>query len=339
MRIVSIAPRAETNCVDPTIVLDVVLGFFRGQRLPVDVAVQIRTEDKKLLGVARALTSAHPERIGLDANESGSQTENTLPVQVALSLTPKQLDYLDGLRAKHRKGDVVLECTAEAVFLVSKIVNARLKVGPQVQAQQRAEESGAMVVYQSSTRDSFYSQQTNMWILSGDGGRTYLERETLRYAATLVIGSSDWLHDYVTPWRTTRYMVVELPQQELLTSAPNIEQRVNTAIEAANRAMANLARGEWNDVIEDLRAVWELLRNQDIAGVLQRDGYPQDAIAAFTTIVQQQFTLASKFLHRVDQTGQRINPEIRASKEDAMVCLSAAMSLLNLIARKAVRLS
>jgi len=178
-----------------------------------------------------------------------------------------------------------------------------------------------------------------MWVLSGDGGRKFMERETLRHGATVTISSGDWLHDYSSPWRTTQYLVVELPQPEFLTSAPNLEQRVNAAIEAAKASTDNIAKGEWNDALQDLRPVWELLRKQsDITDLLQRDGYTADAITAVEAIVQQQFTLAPKFLHRTDPSGKRINPEIRASKEDALVCYTCAMSLLNLISRKSARL-
>jgi F0F1-type ATP synthase delta subunit len=346
MRIVSIIPRPESQCVDPTLGFDLVIGFQRGHRLPVELGVQVRTEDKKFLGVARPITLGHPERLGLETLESSSPNEVMVQAQVSFALSSKQVDYLDGLRSQHRKRDVVLECSVEVQFLVSKIVNGGFKLGPQVPAQERGAlaantEAGQLVVYQPQNhREPFHPQQSNMWLLSGDGGRTYLEREALRHAATVVISSGDWLHDYVAPWRTTRYLVVELPQPELLTASPNIEQRVNAAIEAGRKAADNVARGEWNDVIEDLRPVWELLRNHpDLTNLLQRDGYTPDAIAAFTAIVQQQFTLASKFLHRLDQSGQRINPELSASKEDAFVCYSCAMSFLHLIARKAARLN
>lgn len=194
------------------------------------------------------------------------------------------------------------------------------------------------VVYRQLDPD-FYSPFSNMWVLSADGNRTFMELETLRSPRTVAIKSSDWLHDYSSPWRTTRYLVVELPQPEFLTSAANIEQRVNPAIDAAKSASDNIARGEWNDAIKDLRSVWELLRNQsDIADLFRRDGYSDVAIAAVKEIVKQQFDLASKFMHSTDQSGKQINPVLKASKEDALFCYACAMSLLNLVSRKSARL-
>lgn len=340
MRIASIIPTPDIQCVEPTLVLDLMIAFPRGQRLPLDVAVQIHTEDKKLLGVARPTSMGGQDKLPLDAPEFGSgNNEFSVPARVVLGLSPKQVDYIEGLRSKHRKGDVVLTCQIEVPFLASRMVLAGLQ--PVESKAGDALNAAKMVAYkQYNSREPFYSQVTNMWVLSADGGRTFLERETLRCTMPVTISSGDWLHDYASPWRTTQYMVVELPQPEILTSTPNIEQRVNTAIEAAKNASRNLAKGDWNDVLEDLRPVWELLRNDaDIAGLLQRDGYPPDAITSFNDSVKAQFNLASKFVHRLDRSGTRIAPEIRASKEDAFVCYSFAMSLLNLVARKATRLS
>lgn len=339
MRIVTIIPKPEPQCVESSLFLDLVLAFHRGQRIPLDLLVQVRTEDKRLLGVAHP-SAFGQDKLGLEAGESGQSSEATLAVQVVLPLSPKQIDYVEGLRSKHRKGDVVLECAVEGQFLVSKVVNAPLKTGKDLQPQGHGDGGGKVVLYkQQDHRDPFHSQVTNMWVLSGDGGRMFMERDTLRHTATITISSGDWLHDFATPWRATRYMVVELPQPELLTSTSNIDHRVNAAIDAARKAAESLSKGDWNDVVEDLRPVWELLRNEaDIKGLLGRDGYTAEAITSFNESVKAQFDLASKFVHRTDRTGNRIMPELRASKEDAFLCYSFAMSLLNLVSRKAMRL-
>jgi hypothetical protein len=47
MRVVSITPKPELQCVEPTLLLDLVFAFQRGQRIPLDVGLQVRTEDKR----------------------------------------------------------------------------------------------------------------------------------------------------------------------------------------------------------------------------------------------------------------------------------------------------
>lgn len=334
MRILTITPRPDIPAVEPLVMLDVVTVFQRGQQALLDLTVKVRTQDNKLLGIARP-TGFSNQQLSLAANGE-SMGEAQVSLQVVLSLSPKQVDYLEGLRSQHRKGDVVLPCEIEAQFLVSKTVNAHLHV-----TEERASPGGNAVTYRNhSGRDLFAPRYADMWVLSGDNGRVFMETHTIQHQQTVTIGSGDWLHDYAARWGGTRYVVVELPQPEILVSpvTPNITQRVNTAIEAAKRAAENVTKGEWSDVIEDLRPVWELIRNDaDIASLLQRDGYPQDAIAAFNESIKQQFTFASKFMHRLDQ-GQQIRPEIRASKEDAWLCYTFAMAVLNLVTRKATRL-
>lgn len=313
--------------------------------------MRLRTEDNKLLGVARPMGFVE-QPLALAALAQGESTvEAQVRLNVVLALSPKQLDYLEDRRARHRKGDVVLFCDVEAQLLVSKTVNAYLHVsesGSQSGGSGRVPEGhstgliqGPVYYKEHTTRDPFASKLMNMWVLSGDNGRAFLEVDTLRHQESVTIRASDWIHDYAGPWHNARYLVIELPQSESLAPpvTPEIAERLNAAIEAAKRAAENIGRGDWNDVIEDLRQVWELLRNHaELTQLLARDGYTSDAITALNGSIQQQFDLASKFMHRTDRSGRRINPEIRASKEDALLCYAFAMALLNLLTRKAMRL-
>ena len=339
MRVVKVTPNPDLQCVESTLFLDLVLAFQHGQRIPLNLLVRVCTEDKRFLGVARPSTLGQ-DRVGLDASEVSQSNETNLSVQVVLPLSSKQIDHVEELRAKHRKGDVVLECEVEGLFLVSKVVNAPVRVAQDMQSQGHGSGGAKSLLYkQQDSREAFHSPISNLWLLSGDGGRTFMERQTMRHTVTVTISSGDWLHDFATPWRAIKYMVVELPQPTLLTSTPNIDQRVNAAINAAGKAGESLSKGDWNDVVEDLRPVWELLRDEvDMRDLLLRDSYTPEAITAINNSVKAQFDLASKFVHRTDRTGVRITPEIRASKEDALLCYSFAMSLLNLVSRKIMRL-
>lgn len=338
MRVLSVTPKPESQCIEPTLMLEAIIAFQSRQRIPLDAITTVRTEDRRFLGIART-TTLGDAKLSLDtASESDEKSEQQLTVQLVLPFSPRQLDYIEELRSKHHKRDVVLTCELEVQTLVSKAVNAHLELGPDIQGENG--QSGKAVLYRYRSRaEPFSTSYTHMWILSGNGGRTFIERETIRYNATVTISASDWLHDYVSPWRGTRYLVVELPQPDVLISTPGIEEKINAAIEAAKKASGNLAKGEWNDVLEDLRPVWELLRRQDdIKALLERDGYTPEAIKAFNESIHYQFELASKFVHRVGKPPSReVLPEIRASKEDAHLCYSFAMALLNLVSRKAFR--
>lgn len=334
----SIVPRTDDTYIEPVLLWDIVVSYEMGKRVPLGFNVIIHTEDQKILGVARP-SSLGIGDLGLEAGSEATKTiEQSSNWQVVLPLSAKHLDHLEELRARNPRRDVVLQCHVEVQFLVSKVVNAYLRPGPEI-AGDRGKPLQA-VVYDWQAHP-FQTQYNTMWILSGEGGRTFVRCETKRFSQMIVIRASDWVHDYLSPWRQTRYVLIELPQPEILTSAPGIEGRVNAAIEAVKKASENLAKGEWTDVIEDLRPVWELVRkHSDIKDLLKADGYTEAAVKAFDEIMKQHFELASKFAHRLDRApSESILPELHASREDAQFCFSNAMTALNLISRKSLRRS
>ncbi len=332
MHLDSISTRSDVLSVEPALVFDVKFSLQRGKDVPIGYSLAVRTEDKRLLGVATPTATPLPsgtESLPVDA-AGANDNRVTWAVQAVLPLTPRLLDHLDDIRAKNRKQDVVLHCEIGADWLTSKCVVTPLVPDPQRAITYAAEKASA----------TFHSQYSDLWVLSGDGGRTFMERGRSVSGQVVTIRGSDWVHDYLAGWKQTRFVVVELPEAEILANPLNVAERVNAAIASIKKAAANVERGEWNDVLEDLRPVWELLRNDaDIQGMLKRDGYTDEAVSAFNESVKQQFALASKFVHRTDPTGRKVSPEIRANKEDAMMCYSFALSLVNLISRKTHRLT
>lgn len=335
MTLDSITVRTDTPTVEPSLVFDVAFMLQRGKEVPLGFTVTVRSEDKVLLGPAVPCAAPVPngnESLPMDAGSN----ENRIPwlSRVVLPLTPRLLNHLEDVRAKHRKQDVVLLCDVETNWLSAKTVLAPLAPA---QTAQQAQPRGVAYV-EPSPGAPFYSQFSNMWVLSGDGGRTFIERGRALTPQVVTIRASDWIHDHVAAWKNTKFVLVELPEVELLAGPTKPAERVNAAIESIRKATDNLQRGEWNDVLEDLRPVWELLRNHaDVQDLLKRDGYTPEAIDAFNESVNKQFTLASKFIHRID-LGKKVSPEIRANKEDALMCYSFAMTLVNLVTRKALRL-
>jgi hypothetical protein len=344
MRLLSIIPKPNALFVDPTLEFELVFGFRRGQQVPLDFTLVVATADGRLMGTARPTlapsTGATNDPLPLDASTLNTGEANWV-VRASLPLTARQLDHIEDLRSKERKGDVVLNCDIEAASFASRATVAAVVPGPEAQDKAGKDSGQHFVFYlrNQSARDRFYSQYSDMWLLSGDSSRTFLQRETFRHPMKITISSGDWVHDYTAAWRATRYMVVELPQPSFVILTPEVEKRLAGAVSAVNKASQDMLKGEWNDVVEDLRPVWELLRNDvDIQQLLARDGYTPAAVAAFNESVRQQFELASKFLHKTDKAGNAA-PEIRAAKEDAFLCYSFALSVVNLVSRKAERLA
>ncbi len=343
MKVVSVSVQRHAETIEPGLVVNIVVSFLKGRELPFTATAVVRTEDRRILGVARALTGLG-DKLALDAVE-GATSDATAHIHLELPLVPRHLDHIEAVREGNRKNDVVLSFDFEICSLVSKTLLAYMQRGhdlgiPSVET--RVHQNADPVFYVDRlSGSSFHTQTNNMFVLSGDGGRTFIERVTHKESRPATIGSGDWVHDYLAEWKSTRYVVVELPAPPVLsTKTPEIDERVNAAIAAAQKAAGNFADGDWNDIVEDMRPVWELLRNDaHVADLLRRDGYTEEAIDAFNESVKQQFTLASKFIHRTDHSKKNIAPEIKACREDAYFVYSVGLALLNLVSRKAARLA
>lgn len=332
MRLISIEPRPESRFVEPALLLDVMIAYPMGLKAPLDLLVTVRAGDR-IIGTARSSTFG----LGMTTLESAAEgrkdrdQEQTQKWSTVLALSARVLDFLEDLRSKDRKRDVVLQCDVEIQALVSNVVTAHIRTGGEV-ADGRGGKA-EMLTYKYDP--NFRPDYTNMWVLSGDGGRVFLRCEGTRFQTSITISASDWVHEYLEVWSMTRYVVIELPQPEVLTANSHIEERVSAAIGAVGKASESLAKGDWDDVLKELRPVWELIRNQsDIETLLRNDGYIDEAIKAFNESIKHQFTLASKFVHRVDTSGKAVLPDMHVLKEDAYLCYSFALSILNLVTRK-----
>jgi hypothetical protein len=331
MKVLSLTPMPNSECIEPTVDFELLVSFAHGERVPVDFSIVVRAEDRKILGNARSYVRA-TESLPIDALDSPhGLPEATERLKMTLPLTRGHVEHIERVRSRHRKGDVVLRCEVEGQFLVSATTNATFLLA------QRNEGDTYDVKYRYQG-SSFRPSHTNMWVLSGNNARTFLKREIKREERAAVIVSSDWLHDYVSLWHATNYLVLEIPHAEATPGKGGLQDWVDAATQAISNARSTLSKGEWNDVVEDLRPVWEVLRGKpDIKAMLEADGYTTDAAAALDSAIRQMFDFASKFVHRTDKTGKRLVPEVRAAKEEAMLVYALAGTVVNLIARKTAR--
>jgi len=124
-----------------------------------------------------------------------------------------------------------------------------------------------------------------------------------------VIG--DWIHDYCPVFQIGKFAVFEYLLPEYTEGTGSIEERLNVSINSIQKMENNIIKGEWNKVIEDSRAVWELLRNEDeIKDLLTRDGYSPEAVEDLNGSIKKLFNFSSKFHHKEDR-GNRIMPYAR----------------------------
>jgi hypothetical protein len=171
--------------------------------------------------------------------------------------------------------------------------------------------------------------------LLADTGTGFLMVKTYRMDRNHRVPSADWLHDFAPKFGLGRFCVFELPQPEIIGTG-SVQDTAKVALAAARKAEDELRAGRWTDACEELRRVWELIRNDvDIQTLLQKEGYTADAASTLNDAIKKLFDFSSKFMHAKDKAGAVIPPAVKAEKEDAYLVFATAMSIINLIAQKA----
>ena len=338
MRIEEVTAKPCQAAVEPTIVLEAKVVVRSGQEVPILAGATILNGEGMILGSCHGVGDAR-RAIPLDAEAQASQSDIACQIEMRWVLTSRVLDRIQTMRHSDKKGDVRLTCRIRTVTMRARVYNTPFKLGVATNIPQGPNRSP--VFYEAPGHLPYHTDVGNLWVLSGANGKTFLEQETAQQDVGVSIRSSDWVHDFESVFKSTRYLVVELaiPEQGMANASLPTE-KLNAALAATRRASDSLDKGEWSDVIADLRPVWELVRNDnDLQNLLRRDGYPEDAVSALNESVKAQFNLASKFVHRLSADKKTVMPEIKASREDALLCYSFSMAVLNLMTRKASRLA
>jgi hypothetical protein len=173
-----------------------------------------------------------------------------------------------------------------------------------------------------------------------------LDLEIIELISDIVIPSSDWTHDFLPAFGKGKYIVLEIPQPDITNGSSLVNEKINIAINSIPKMQKELLSGEWSEVIEKSRPIWELVNEKasdstptELHDYLSRSGLSDDAIGHFTKSISELFQFSSKFIHRMDKSGKNINPEIIASKEDAYLIYSLCLNVVNLITCKIKKLN
>ncbi|MFZ2412549.1 MAG: hypothetical protein WAW23_13335 [Candidatus Methanoperedens sp.] len=335
MRIDKIEVMPVKDSINPELLFEIEFFIQRRDEIPIEISGGIFSDDNKKIANIHEVIHDPNRRIELSARNDERYEEEKSVIKLLASLNHKVLDYIETLRTKNLKGDVILNLDIFVKTLNSRTNISNLNLFEMKGAQGFPEGSkGVYYRYQSK----FSTSQTNMWILSGDGSPTFIEIKNNNFKNKVVIRSSDWIHDYCPVFQIGKFSVFEYLLPDYAEGSGSIEERLNESINAIKRMEENMIKGDWNGVIEDSRAVWELLRNQDeIKDLLMRDGYSEQAFIDLNESLRQLFNFSSKFHHKEDK-GKKIMPEIKASKEDAYLIYAMSMNIVNLISKKMQRL-
>lgn len=338
MRIDKINVMPVQDSINPELLFEIEFFIQRENEIPIEISGSVYSdENKKIANVHEVIHGSNSMKLSAEFRRNYNEEKLTLKL-IAL-LNHKVLDHIETLRTKNKKGDVILNLDLFAKTVISNTVVSPITKDIGVSGgiiSQIAEQGNSIIAYRN--KSDFYPAYNDMWILSGKGSPTFIEIKNNNFKDKVTIRSSDWIHDYCPAFQIGRFSVFEYVLPDYTEGSGSIEERLNESINAIKKMEENLIRGEWNGVIEDSRAVWELLRNQDeIKDLLMRDGYSEQAFIDLNEGLKQLFNFSSKFHHKEDK-GKKIMPEIKASKEDAYLIYAMSMNIVNLISKKMQRL-
>lgn len=339
MRIDKVDVTPVQNSINPELLFEIVLDVKRKYEIPIEICGVISSDENKKIANIHEFMHFPNQSLELAAAFRRDEGEEKRTIKLIAPLNSKVLDYIETLRTQNKKGDVILNLDISIRTLVSNTVICPLTkdIGVSGGIISEIEKQGnSIIAYRRG--ESFYSAYNDMWILSGNGSAVFVKTVENNFKNKVTIRSSDWIHDYCPIYQIGKFSVFEYLLPDYTEGSGSAEERLNESINAIKRMEENLIKGEWNGVIEDSRAVWELLRNQDeIKDLLMRDGYSEQAFIDLNESLKQLFNFSSKFHHKEDK-GKKIMPEIKASKEDAYLIFATAMTLVNLISKKMQRL-
>lgn len=335
MRIDNIKIKPATESINPEFIFDINCILERNREIPLEISGYVLSENNKKLANIHQIFHFENHQFELSALEDRYNREYNTNFQLTAPLNQRILDYIETLRTTNSKSDVILNIEIFVKLLESKIILSNMILG------EKDNEGFQQVFYKYDPEFPTTQTQTqiNMWILSGNSGPEFIKTVNKKFTNRVTISSSDWIHDYCPVYQIGKFAVFEFLIPEYTEGTGSIEERLNKSINAIKKMENNILEGEWNEVIEDSRAVWELLRNRDeIKDLLKDDGYTDQAIENFNEIITQLFKFSSKFLHQEEIRNRKIMPEMKASKEDAYLIYSLSLNLVNLISKKFQRL-
>ena len=330
MQIDKIEIKPATESINPEFIFDINCILDRNREIPLEISGHVLSEDGKKISNIYQIFHFENQQLGLSASEDRYNRENKTSFKLTAPLNQRILDHIETLRTTNSKSDVILNIEIFVKLLVPNIILSNMILG-------KKNSDGIQQVFYNYNQE-YSTQQINMWILSGNSGPEFIRTINKKFTNNVTISSSDWIHDYCPVFQIGKFAVFEYLLPEYTEGTGSIEERLNESINSIQKMENNIIKGEWNEVIENSRAVWELLRNQDeIEDLLIRDGYSEQAFENLNKSIKELFNFSSKFHHKEDR-GKRIMPEIKASKEDAYLIYSLSMNLVNLISKKFQRL-
>ncbi|MEM3191827.1 MAG: hypothetical protein QW292_07015 [Candidatus Parvarchaeota archaeon] len=339
--------RVLDNSISPAISLNfnVTLGYYE---MPLSLTASLYSEDGKFLSNFTRIdrSSGFNQIKNITAIPEGNflnmQSQQWVYSYEMVALLPKDvLDYIEEVREKNKKKDVVLIVRAviEYVTVIVTLGNFGItQTGPSNRTN--------FVIFLARNQNPNYS--LGILTLMGNEPLFSLNKQALPdYKIT--IPSSDWTNDFQPKLGIGRFMILEIPEidfdsQKLKEKGEEFKTligRITSSKDIVQTMEKYLREGEWGQVVAESRKFLELFTKgvkSPIKDLVQDStGLPEESINKLTAAFDNLKDYANALHHSVtrDSSGQSLPTKVfTGGKEDAYLVFNLCVSILNLVSKK-----
>lgn len=301
-------------------------------------------EDGKILAGMSEKIENHGREVGKisargSGRDKGLEIEESVDISLVALLSKGAINHIDDVRDRNRKRNVAFTLQLRVRILKSKAHIAHVheitpgEIGPPIRG--TLENIGVESLISYKSQQGYSGPRNDLWLISGGSEPIFLEIWDMPAQIPIEIAASDWVQDFAPKLGIGRFVIAELPLPSPAAVGDEFAKRLNEAIKALSEMEEKVKEGEWNEVIEKSRPVFELLRYENmIKTILSKHGYSQEAADNLFSAIGGLFDYSSKFLHKLDRDRRTIPPEINAEKEDAYLVYTLSVTLVNLLTQK-----
>jgi hypothetical protein len=315
------------NSINPALLFTIEYSIKNNYRAPIEITGFLLSNDgKKISNISGFRYESDRKTQGIQAANGANSNTIFHKIEIIAPLNPKALDYIQEQRELNQNGNVILKLNINIRAINSQTCLSYMYLENPINGNPQP------VMYKHNNQ--FSSQNSNMWILSGNSGPIFLEVIDEVYDLPITIPSSDWIHDFCPAFNIGKFFVFEYLMPDYVPGSDSLDERLNKAIDVIKDMELKMISGEWTDVIEDSRPISELLKNQDeIKALFNEDGFTDEAYNNLNASLKSIFDFSSKFHHSESKT-KEVMPRIKASKEDAYLIYTISIATVNLISKK-----
>jgi hypothetical protein len=302
-----------------------VVGQKANNQILINSTGNVFTENNKYISALDRVNNIWPDEFRVSIPRLADPYNNTqseYTIKFILTLNKELLDYIDNIRQKNSKKDVVLNVKINFIFLQFDLFLYRNA--------------------DKNVKDILPPDNSNLMMLICNSGSCF-KQNSIEESLQLIIKSSDWVQEFAPVLGLGNFLIVEVPilnQETEIEAHDDFENLRKILNDLTNNGIlykihSFIVQGEWNRVVEESRKIWEPLKNNKdtIARLISgTTNISEDKAKQFVELIDKIYGYSSDLHHSIDKGS--IKPSYMGDKSDAYMIYMLLMSMLNIISYK-----